>query len=238
MAVETVEIYWLPFSELLSFDIRILIPFLNRLEQNTFHSFKAFSKQREFLLGRVLLKSIISAKLRVCPKQIQFKKNKFGKLLLDEELHPVNNISFNLSHSNSILACAVMNGNDIGVDVEEIQFRYLNLMSKVFTQEETEYVLSFNNDARAHAFFEIWTKKEAYVKAIGHGLSIPLKSFSVPFGSQRYVGNDWGYYTINVYNNSLLTVAFRIQNNVSYKYQVKRLNLTDFLTVMEEPTSK
>ncbi len=87
-------------------------------------------------------------------------------------------IDFNLSHSGTWAMLGVSNGPKIGVDIEEI--RPINADEAVFALAESEhdYVDSLTGSTRLEAFFRFWTLKEAFVKALGTGLDLPLQSFA------------------------------------------------------------
>jgi 4'-phosphopantetheinyl transferase len=89
-------------------------------------------------------------------------------------------LRFNLSHTRGLVACGVACGHDIGVDVERIdrEVALLGVARHVFSERENAGLLSLSGSAQRLRFFELWTLKEAYVKAIGKGLAAPLKSIS------------------------------------------------------------
>lgn len=83
---------------------------------------------------------------------------------------------FNISHTRNAIAVA-FSDNEIGVDVEPVQSVDLAISNRFFTSSEQDYISSHENSN--HAFYEVCTKKEAYIKYTGSGLSAPLKSFNV-----------------------------------------------------------
>ncbi|MNP30218.1 4'-phosphopantetheinyl transferase sfp [compost metagenome] len=111
--------------------------------------------------------------------EIHFNYNSYGKPLLNN--HP--NIGFNISHSGDWIA--MIWGNDgeyLGIDVEEVKPMDLHFATNLFTPQENQLLSSKLGDVQLDYFFQLWTLKESYVKALGKGLTIPLNSFSVVYG--------------------------------------------------------
>lgn len=96
-------------------------------------------------------------------------KGRYGKPMLEE--HP--EIHFNLSHGDGIAAC-IINDRECGIDCERIREFSPNILKRVFSGQEQEFFGSVPDDEKNAAFFRIWTLKEAYIKAIGMGLSFPM----------------------------------------------------------------
>lgn len=96
-------------------------------------------------------------------------KGRYGKPMLEEypEIH------FNLSHGDGIAACIVHN-RECGIDCEKIREFRPNVLKRILSGQEQEFFGSVPDDEKNAAFFRIWTLKEAYIKAIGMGLSFPM----------------------------------------------------------------
>jgi 4'-phosphopantetheinyl transferase len=90
-------------------------------------------------------------------------------------------LSFNLSHSNGMALCAVARGRRVGVDIEYMcaDFATLEVAEHFFSKDEFETLKGAPIDRRAEAFFNCWSRKESYIKAIGMGVSYPLDGFTV-----------------------------------------------------------
>ena len=117
-------------------------------------------------------------------KTVKWDTENGGKLYLTQN----KDLYVNLSHSGGYAVCAVHN-KDVGIDIQHLRECDMNLAKRFFTAEETEYI---NCSAdKNNAFFEVWTKKESFVKAIGTGLTIPLNSFSVLSDTTRYDGKTY-----------------------------------------------
>lgn len=122
------------------------------------------------LFSDLILKYCIDKELHL--KDFNLFYNKYKKPFLKGR----KDFYFNISHSKDyvVIAC---DKNNLGIDIEYIKDRSLDLMEKIFTLEEQEYVLIQQDKIRA--FYEIWTLKESYIKALGLGLYKDLKSFSI-----------------------------------------------------------
>lgn len=97
-------------------------------------------------------------------------------------------VHFNLAHSYNLVLCAVSD-NPIGIDTERIRQVNTDIAKKYFTKREMEYVLE-NKIQEVNRFFEVWTKKEAYVKMLGTGISdfLTFDSLSKKISTKRYGG--------------------------------------------------
>ncbi|MBO9586226.1 MAG: 4'-phosphopantetheinyl transferase superfamily protein [Flavobacterium sp.] len=124
------------------------------------------------LLGRVLLykaaEEIYGHKLH--DKEIKYTKH--NKPYFEDHV-----IQFNITHSEGIVVCALTDLHEVGVDIEIITDFELDSFKFEMTEKERQKIESSDNIK--DAFFEYWTQKEAVIKAHGHGLTIPLKSFEI-----------------------------------------------------------
>jgi 4'-phosphopantetheinyl transferase len=133
-----------------------------------------------FIVGRGVLRTILGRYLGLDPRQLQFSYNPFGKPALEAaaggEL-----IRFNVSHSGNIALYAVASGRAIGVDIERIRldFGTEDIAQRFFSEREVATLRALPASCRLEAFFACWTRKEAYLKARGNGLSLPLDGFDV-----------------------------------------------------------
>lgn len=138
-----------------------------------------FQKDREhFIVARGLLREILSRYLNQKPDDISFYYNQHGKPAL--HTHGQEPLHFNVSHSHGLALYAVTSC-PIGVDIERIRtdFSYQEIAEKFFSPQENAMLRSLPLNLQPKAFFTCWTRKEAYIKAVGKGLSIPLNQFEV-----------------------------------------------------------
>jgi 4'-phosphopantetheinyl transferase len=139
--------------------------------------------RRRFIACRGLLRSILGAYLRVAPADLRFIYGPNGKPGLEPNQHP-EDVQFNLSHSEELALYAVARNVPIGVDVERLSSRVnLDKLSRnLFSRAQLEVYTKLPQGEKINAFFRCWTRKEAFIKAIGEGLGYPLDSFDVPMG--------------------------------------------------------
>jgi len=140
-----------------------------------------FPKDRsQFIVSRGALRAILSRYLNISSHLLRFDYNPYGKpsLIVTQG---GNTLRFNLSHSRGMALIAITKNRDIGVDIEGINpnFSCLEIAEKFFSPLENSVLRSLPEHLQAPAFFTCWTRKEAYIKGVGKGLSIPLNQFDV-----------------------------------------------------------
>ena len=133
--------------------------------------------QQFFTVARGALRHLLARYLRVEPESITFNYASRGKPTLASQ----DGIEFNLSHSGDFAVIALAAGCPLGIDVEFMRPRteIEELARRFFSPEETSDLMSLPSSERQLAFFSCWTRKEAYIKAIGYGLYAPLDGFRV-----------------------------------------------------------
>jgi 4'-phosphopantetheinyl transferase len=136
--------------------------------------------RNRFIAGRALLRDLLAGYLGQPPEAIQFAYNEWGKPALAPGF-AARDLRFNLSHSQDLAMYAFVIGRDVGVDLELIRAEVANerVAENFFSPSEVSTLRALPLEHQAEGFFNCWTRKEAYVKARGQGLSIELKSFDV-----------------------------------------------------------
>lgn len=131
-----------------------------------------------FMLAHAALRDLISRYAGLPAASLQFDHGPYGKPCLPAALAA--DLCFNLSHSGDAVLIALARGHDLGVDIEALRpHRDLDaIAAEVFADDERR-VIAAAGDHRLETFYELWTRKEACVKAWGRGLGIPLRAFSV-----------------------------------------------------------
>lgn len=129
-----------------------------------------------YVTGRSIARQLIAAYLDVDPAAIAFVPGAHGKPLLPEH----HALHVNWSHAGDLVAVAIADA-EVGVDVERTErIEDLDAVAeRVFSTRELEEYRALEGDARRVAFFNGWTRKEAFIKATGEGMSRPLKEFAV-----------------------------------------------------------
>jgi len=134
----------------------------------------------QFLAGRVLTRVALSHYANVPPRLWRFAANVYGRLAVNEPCAH-RNIHFNLSHTSAAAVLAVGRSAEIGIDVEAID-RPVDIEwigRSVFTQSESHWISTCPNGTERDRFFDLWTLKEAYIKARGMGFSLRPDSFEL-----------------------------------------------------------
>lgn len=144
-------------------------------ERERAQRFKVPAARRRFVLARTLLRHALGKRLDIAPSALIFGIGEHGKPHLRQP-EPPPSFGFNVSHSGEVVVLATAAG-EIGVDVEELRTvpTAERLARRFFSPVERDFVLALDGSDRDRAFFRIWTQKEAYLKATGLGVGMPLR---------------------------------------------------------------
>ena len=136
--------------------------------------------RRHYVVGRGVLRDLLGRYLRVPPARVTFTYNQYGKPSLAAEFAG-GGLRFNISHSGGVGLFAFTRGREIGVDVECLRedFAGREIAQHFFSRREVAALCAVPQEHFTRAFFDCWTRKEAYIKALGEGLSHPLDTFAV-----------------------------------------------------------
>ena len=140
-----------------------------------------FQKDRQhFIVTRGLLRAILSRYLDIEPGQLRFCYSPYGKPAL-ATTPGQETPSFNVSHSHGLALYAVTRGREIGIDLERVRadLDCEQIAARFFSPRENAVLRALPAKLKPEAFFNCWTRKEAYIKARGGGLSFPLDQFDV-----------------------------------------------------------
>jgi 4'-phosphopantetheinyl transferase len=142
-----------------------------------------FVRERDrdrFIVTRGALRAILGRYLGRDPCHLRFDYNPFGKPMLSSD-SGLPDIRFNVSHADDMALCAVTSGRDVGIDIERIRpdMRIDDIAEHFFSRQEIATLRALPAPRRLEAFFACWTRKEAYLKARGNGLSLSLDGFDV-----------------------------------------------------------
>jgi len=133
--------------------------------------------RHRFILSHGAMRDILARYLYMSPEDIQFETGEHGKPIISSET----GLDFNLSHSGDFALVAVANSRKVGVDVEKHRqdMVYEKIAQRYFSEREKLELQKLPNDHKMIGFFNCWTRKEAYIKAQGLGLLLPLDGFDV-----------------------------------------------------------
>lgn len=144
--------------------------------------------KRRFLISRGILRELLAHYMDTEPAEVKFKYNEQGKPSLDDR-HTSWPLAFNLSHSGDLALVAIAVGRDIGVDVEYCRASSvadrMRVARRYFSKSEYAYLERQPVEDRVASFYRLWTCKEAFIKARGLGLTVPLASFDVGLEDEK-----------------------------------------------------
>jgi 4'-phosphopantetheinyl transferase len=142
--------------------------------------------RNRFVAARGLLRELLGRYLQQAPAALEFSYGQHGKPALSER-EASSGLCFNLSHSAGLAVYAIAKGRNLGIDVEHVQPESAgdDIAQHYFSARELSDLRTLPPEARVAGFFHCWTRKEAYLKATGMGLQIPLDSFSVSLSPEK-----------------------------------------------------
>jgi 4'-phosphopantetheinyl transferase len=164
-------------------EVEATVAVLSADERVRLNRFMFARDRRDYAAAHALLRRSLSRYADVAPHSWQFRNEPGGKpsLVSDEGAPP---LSFNLSHTHGLVACAIAGGSEVGVDVESVNPALEDRVAKRFfsKSENAELRSHVSPLRRARRFCDLWALKEAYIKAIGEGLSHPLDTIVFAVG--------------------------------------------------------
>ena len=155
--------------------------FLSPDEQVRADRFHFEIDRQHFIVARGCLRTILSRYLEIAPAEIQFSYESHGKPQIESAMSQDQQLKFNLAHSGGLALYAFTSVGEIGVDLEHIrpEFTGDDIARRFFSATEVQCLDQLPPQARHQAFFNCWTRKEAFIKAKGVGLSLALDQFDV-----------------------------------------------------------
>ncbi len=160
--------------------VRASAALLSDAERHRARRFAFDRDARRFIVARARLRELLAARLGVRAESIELEYGAHGKPALsrrfaDSDLH------FNVSHCDDVAAYAFSCGHAIGIDLEAVRVisEADDIAARYFSRRENTTYRTLNPGDKPLGFFNCWTRKEAFVKALGDGLSIPLDRFDV-----------------------------------------------------------
>ncbi len=174
---------WRAFLDRSPCEVEAAALLLSEDEQARAARFRVAAVRDRFTVCRAILRRLAGMYAAVPPASLRFGYREHGKPYLDPTPGP-RDIRFNLSHSHSLALFAFAVSREVGVDLEMVRPErdHQKLAARFFSSREVAALQALAPEERSAAFFQCWTRKEAYLKARGEGLAIPLASFSVSVG--------------------------------------------------------
>lgn len=209
------------------YDENNFLPILSSEEQEKAKKFHFPIDQKKYMISHGMMRQLISSYISCHPGEIRYHVNAFGK---PELITPSNTIHFNLSHSEKLGALAIST-SPIGTDIEHIKSLedYVALTRHFLSAQESKYFERLSNAEQHLAFYRAWTRKEAYIKAIGMGLSYPVEQVTISLDEQPQILED----IANPANaEKLSVVSFEHEDYIgaiaipkNYNVEIKKISL-------------
>lgn len=165
-------------------ELEALVPLLSAEEVARADKFYFPRDQKRYIAGRGMLRKLLGQYLDKSPASIELTYTPYGKPFLKQDA-----LKFNLSHASGMVSYAFCHDQEVGIDIEW-QYREVDiniLVERFFSPAEIFAIRQLQGAARKALFFRFWTRKEAFLKAMGMGVSFPLEQVTVSTQS----GNHW-----------------------------------------------
>ncbi|WMP19450.1 4'-phosphopantetheinyl transferase family protein [Thiothrix lacustris] len=215
---DTIHLYW-EKPEAISL---AKTDWLNAAEQQRANAFRFRQDRDLYVAAHIFLRQTLSQQADIHPAEWQFVSNAYGKPAITNPGYE--GLQFNLSHTKGLLACTVCQGRSVGIDVERCKpLQHLaSLCQSALSPSESADVLSNStHEMQQQRFFTYWTLKEAYIKARGMGLSLPLQEFTFTQASDGQwrlhcepalhdSGAHWWFLSLPIENSHHLALAVQV----------------------------
>ncbi|MBD3225123.1 MAG: 4'-phosphopantetheinyl transferase superfamily protein [Caldithrix sp.] len=182
--------------------------FLNEQEKKRADRFRFEKDRQHFIAARGQMKFLLGEYLMCNPDDIHLHFTEYGKPYLEHR-----KLYFNISHSHKLALLAIRKNYEVGIDIEwkHRNIEPLKIAGRFFSQVEQDELFSLNPKQQTDGFFKCWSSKEAFIKAVGLGLSMPLRSFDVVLNPEReanlldvrhsgYAADNWQLFNIDTHN--------------------------------------
>jgi len=218
--------------------------FLSQDEARRHQRFVFNQHQHQFLVARALVRSVLAQYVgEIDPAAVAFQLTDLGKPELTNDV----GLQFNLSHTPGLIALAVMKKHPLGIDVEHLsrQSDIVRLADRYFSRLEYQGLKALPVSEWNNRFYDLWTLKEAYLKACGTGLRTPLDAFSFRLEDKRigieftpHLADDpqtWHFRQLAVEGGFRLSLAVKAEDVGPYTLVVRRgCPLQPFATIEQQ----
>jgi len=192
LEAQTVHLWWISL-DVSEEDLQTCIALLSESEKIKADRFKFPQHQRRYQAVHGILRIILARYLNLDPIQLNFTHSDRGKPYLSHDCNPVN-LQFNLSHSENRAIVGISRDRSIGVDLEKMRpmGNAMLLAERFFCPSEYTLLTQAIPEERDKLFFQLWTAKEAYLKATGEGISGGLNQVEIALNPLRFINfPDW-----------------------------------------------
>jgi len=179
---------WLCDLKLLSGDTNNFYSILSEDERERADKLKVEDKKQQYIITRGVLRQRLGLLTNIEPEDFVFKFLEHGKPVLANN-HQCTDITFNISHSHDLALIAISQKQNIGIDIEKInqESDHKALITRFFSKAEQSEFQTMQEANKARAFCACWTRKEAFIKAIGSGVSYGLDKFDVTVDPENQI---------------------------------------------------
>ncbi len=240
---ESVHI-WLVDTDKLEHNQKVLSDILSIDEIERVNKFVFDKDKKQQIISRGILRLLLSRYINLGPESIRFSTIKKGKPILNHSEYQ--NIKFNLSHSGKYIVYAIAGNREVGIDIEYMKDinDFDQIIERFSSKKEAKEYLELPIEIRKRAFFTWWTRKEAFIKALGEGLYMPLDQFSVSpnpnikstieIHNGSINGGQWVLEDVDIEDsNYVSTIVFNNENSdefYGYKLpKLKKMNIRDII---------
>lgn len=231
-----VHVWYIDIKEQLT-SIDLYWNVLSADEKNKALAYKFEKDKNCAIIARGTLRELLGQYLKTKPSALNFKYSKYGKprVINSDE------IQFNLSHSGTTILIGFVKNHHIGIDVERIkEIDYMAVGQHSFSKEELNNLLALDKAYHTQAFYNCWTRKEAFIKAVGSGLSFPLDQFVVSLDSAekaylldtKWNTNEklqWTLHSIIPDENYIGAFAIKGKVNLTFHYKYTQKKAHDII---------
>ncbi len=217
--------------------INALYWFLTESEKNRLVRFRYSQERNRYIVCHGAVRQILARYLGKPYAMIKVEQTPSGKPYIPKKGGGVE-IQFNYSHSEDLAICALSPDLNLGIDIQFIHpFMDLEkLVATYFSEEERLFFESVEKNNSLHQFFTLWTRKEAFVKAIGQGLSFPLKECTVldgkltthfkqvKLGWRTSLLGYWYYCDLNIQEGYACSLVIEAEKTNAMTHQVWQMD--------------
>jgi len=218
---------WLCDLKQLSGEINNFYSILSEDERERADKFKVEDKRQQYIITRGVLRQRLGLVTNIKPEDFMFKILEHGKPVLANN-YQCADITFNVSHSYDLALIAISQKHHLGIDIEKInhESKHDQLVTRFFSKAEQTEFQTIAEANKARAFCACWTRKEAFIKAIGDGVSYGLDSFEVTVDPDKQTpeinlhnpsGDTWSAINLPI-NNEYMACLVSDGGDVNVRY--------------------
>lgn len=240
-----IEVRWLSFDADAQLDPCFLAA-LDDEERVQATKFRFAEDRATYIAAHALKRASLSSVYPLAANDWRFARSAHGKPFILQS-HAASSLSFNLAHTRGFVAVALAHDMMIGIDVERIQIGKLDqeLADRLFASIESEATRSLPPPAQIEALYKFWTLKEAFIKAIGLGLSLPLDAFAftlehLTISFDETVNEDatqWLFYSTRPSLDICMALAAKCQEPKAVSVNIQQVTIHDLERLLEDASN-